>query len=98
MRTGVRHHQHGDEDLFQARKERAEREKQSSITAESFDHQVADKMGEFFDDVFWPSMKKLVQAGLPHEEVKQAVGMSTRWGAQISGEQIRERVAEALRS
>ncbi len=32
----------------QARKDAAERKKKTRITAESFDHQVADKMGEFF--------------------------------------------------
>jgi hypothetical protein len=98
LRTGVGHHHHGDEDPFQAQKERAERKKTSSITAESFDHQVADKMGEFFDDVFWPSMKKLLQAGLSDEAVMQAVRIPPRRGAKISGEQFRERVAVALRS
>jgi hypothetical protein len=98
MRAGIAHHGHGQEDAFRAEKERAERKKKSSITSESFDHQVADKMGDYFDDVFWPSMKKLVQAGLSYEEVKKAVGISSRWGAKITGEQFRERVAAELRS
>ena len=28
-------------------------------------------MGEFFDDVFLPTMKKLVEAGLSYDEVKK---------------------------
>jgi hypothetical protein len=98
LRTGVGNRHHGDEDPFQSQKERAERKKNSSITAESFDHQVAGKMGEFFDDVRWPSMKKPVQAGLSYEEAKQAAGIPPRWGAKISGVPFRERVAVALQS
>jgi hypothetical protein len=40
-----------------AQKEAAERKKKTTITAESFDRQVADKMGKFFDDVFLPAIK-----------------------------------------
>ena len=46
-------------------KEAAEKKKKTTITAESFDKQVAHKMGRFFDEVFLPTMKKLVEAGLP---------------------------------
>jgi len=60
-RLGV-HRDHHEE--FQAQKDAAEKKKKTTITAESFDHQVADKMGEFFDDVFLPVMKKLIEAGL----------------------------------
>jgi hypothetical protein len=98
MKAGITHHPHGEDDAFSTEKERAERKKQSTITSESFDHQVADKMGDFFDEVFWPSMKRLVQAGLSYDAVKQAVGIPTRWGAKISGEVFRERAEAALRS
>ena len=50
-------------DDHKADKDAAEKKKKTTITAESFDHQVADKMGGFFDDVFLPTMKKLVEAG-----------------------------------
>ena len=49
-------------------------------------------MGEFFDDVFLPTMKKLVEAGLSYDEVKRLVKIPTTWGAKISGEQFRKRV------
>ena len=52
------------EDDFKAQKEAAERKKRTTITAESFDHQVADRMGGFFGKSFLPTMKKLVKAGL----------------------------------
>ena len=58
-RLGVRKHAPRD---VRGQKEAAEKKKKTTITAESFDHQVADKMGEFFDDVFLPTMKKLVEA------------------------------------
>src|SRR5690348_2134580 len=50
--TGGSHH-----DDSKAQKEAAEKKKKTMITAESFDHQVRDKMGTFFDDVFPPAMK-----------------------------------------
>jgi hypothetical protein len=91
-----RRHRH--EDDFQARKEAAEQKKRTTITAESFDHQVRDKLGEFFEKVFLPTMKQLVQADLSYEEVKQVVDIPARWGAKISGEQFRERASEALKT
>jgi hypothetical protein len=96
MRTGTARRPHGHEDPFQAEKDRAERKKKSSITAESFDRQVAEKMGDFFDDVFLPTLKKLAEAGLSYDEVKQAVGISPGWGAKIGGAQFRERAVAAL--
>ena len=50
-------------DDHKARKDAAERKKKTTITAESFDHQVADKMGGFFEKMFLPTMKKLVRPG-----------------------------------
>jgi len=89
---------HGHEDHFQTEKDRAERKKKTTITAASFDHQVADKMGKFFDEVFLPAMKKLVESNLSYDEVKRAVDIPARWGAKISGEQFRKRAAEAIKS
>ena len=48
---GIRKEHHEE---FQAQKEVAEKKKKTTITAESFDKQVAHKMGEFFDEVFLP--------------------------------------------
>ncbi len=53
-RPGIRKEHHED---FQAQKEATEKKKNTTITAESFDKQVARKMGEFFDDVFLPNLK-----------------------------------------
>jgi hypothetical protein len=81
-----------------SRKEAAEKKRKSTITATSFDHQVADKMGGFFAKVFLPTMTKLVQADLSYDEVKSAVGIPSTWGAKISGEQFKERTDEALKN
>ncbi len=69
----------------------------SHTTAESFDHQVRDKLSEFFEKVLLPTMKELVQADCSYEEVKRVVDSPSRWGAKISGEQFRERASEALK-
>jgi hypothetical protein len=92
-RLGVRKELHEE---FQAQKEAAERKKKTTITAESFDKQVAHKMGEFFFDVFLPTLKKLVEAGLSYDDVKRLVKIPTTWGAKITGEQLRERASKAL--
>jgi hypothetical protein len=77
---------------FQTQKEAAEKKKKTTITAESFDKQVASKMGKFFDDVFLPNLKKLVEAGLSYDDVKRLVKIPTTWGAKITGEQFEERI------
>ena len=56
-------HGGGTQDDHEAGKDAAEKKKKTTITAESFDHQVADKMGGFFEKTFLPTMKKLVKAG-----------------------------------
>ena len=79
-----------------ADKEAAEEKKKTTITAESFDHQVADKMGGYFGKTFLPNMKKLVKAGLSYDELKKLVKVPTTWGAKISGETFQERVTAFL--
>ncbi len=61
-RLGIRKEHHEE---FQAQKEAAEKKKKTTITADSFDKQVAHKMGKFFDDVFLPNLKKLRWASAP---------------------------------
>src|SRR3954465_8071502 len=81
-----------------ARKDDAERRKKTRITAESFDRQVADKMGAFFDEVFLPTMKALVEAGLFYDEVKKLLDIPSTWGAKIGSEQFVERAASVIGS
>ena len=54
-------------------------------------------MSDFFDDVFLPVMKKLIEAGLSYDEVKRLVKIPSTWGAKISGDQFRERASEAVK-
>ena len=81
-RLGIRK-EHKDE--FQAQKEAAEKKKKTSITAESFEKQVAHKMGEFFTAVFLPMMTKLVDAGKSYDEVKRLVKVPSTCGVCPSG-------------
>jgi hypothetical protein len=71
-------------------KKSAEKKKKTTITAASVDHEVADKSGEFFEDTFLPAMKKLVEAGLSHAEVKRRVKIPATRGAKLSGQQFKE--------
>jgi hypothetical protein len=92
-RLGIRKEHHEE---FQAQKEAAEKKKKTTITAESFDKQVAHKMGKFFDEVFLPMMKKLVEARRSYEDVKRLVKIPSTWGAKITGEQFEDRVSAYL--
>jgi hypothetical protein len=92
-RLGIRKEHHEE---FQAQKEAAEKKKKTTITAESFNKQVAHKMGEFFDEVFLPMLKKLVEAHRSYEDVKRLVKIPSTWGAKISGEQFEDRVRTYL--
>jgi hypothetical protein len=92
-RLGIRKEQHEE---FQTQKEAAEKKKKTTITAESFDKQVAHKMGVFFERVFLPSLKKLIEEGLTYDEVKRLVKIPTTWGAKVTGKQFEERVAAHL--
>jgi len=89
-RLGIRKEHHEE---FQAQKEAAEKKQKTTITAESFDRQVAHKMGKFFEEVFLPALKKLVEAGLSYDEVKRLVKIPSTWGAKITGEQFEDRVS-----
>jgi hypothetical protein len=48
-------------------------------------------LGKFFDEVFLPMIKKLIQAGLSYDELRRLVKIPSTWGAKISGHQFRER-------
>jgi hypothetical protein len=78
-------------------KETGEKKKTPTITAEMFNHQVADKMGEFFDELFLPSMKKLVENHLSYEKIKQLLEIPVARGAKISGDQFEKRTSEYLK-
>jgi hypothetical protein len=88
-RLGIRKEPHEE---FQAQKEAAEKKKKTTITADSFDKQVASKMGDFFNTVFLPSMKNLVEARRSYEDVKRLVKIPGTWGAKITSEQFQDRV------
>lgn len=75
----------------QSDKEAAEKKKKSTITAQSFDRQVASKMGSFFENEFLPAMKNLVGEGMSYDEVKRLVRIPRLWGAKITGEQFIKR-------
>jgi hypothetical protein len=40
-------------------------------------------MGKFFEDVFLPSLKKLVEEGLSYDEVKRLVKIPFTWGCTV---------------
>jgi hypothetical protein len=91
VRLGTRHEPQHE---YQSLKEAAEKKKKTTITAESFDRQVANKMGPFFAEVFLPTMKKLLQFGLSYNEVKSVLKIPSSWGAKISGDQFQQRTEE----
>jgi hypothetical protein len=96
-RAKLGHMSRHQKDDFQNQKATAEAKNKSTITARSFDHQVAEKMGEFFEETLLPAMKTFVSAGLSYDEVKRLLKIPTTWGAKIRGEQFAERASRFRR-
>jgi hypothetical protein len=90
-RSGIRKDHHEE---FSSLKEAAEKKKKSTITAESFDRQVSNKMGPFYESTFLPAMRKFVDARLSYDNVKRVIRIPATWGAKISGEQFEARARE----
>jgi len=90
-RLGIRKEHHEE---FQSLKEAAEKKKKTTITVESFDRQVASKMGVFFESTFLPVMRKFIDAHLSYDDVKRVIRIPATWGAKISGEQFAARASE----
>ena len=74
------------------------KDRAKSLTAETFDQQVATKMGPFFGSTFLLLMKRMVDAGLSYEEVKQAINLSPEVGAKISATEFERRARAYLRT
>jgi hypothetical protein len=90
-------HTGGSQKDHQTDKTAAEKKKKTTITAETFDHQVANKMGEFFQETFLPAMKNLVKANMSYDEIKSQLKIPSTWGAKINGEQFKERATVDIR-
>jgi hypothetical protein len=90
-------HTGGSQKDHQTDKTAAEKKKKTTITAETFDNQVADKMGEFFEKTFLPAIKKMVKADMSYDEVKSQLKIPSTWGAKINGEQSKERATVDIR-
>ncbi len=84
-------HAGGSQTDHASHKSAKEKNKKTTITAEMFDHQVADKMGEFFDKTFLPTIKKMVKANMSYDEVKRRLKIPSTRGAKITGEEFSDR-------
>jgi hypothetical protein len=90
-------HTNSSQKDHQTDKTAAEKKKKTTITAETFDHQVADKMGEFFDQTFLPTIKKMVKAHMSYDEIKSQLKIPLTWGVKITGEKFKERATVDIR-
>jgi hypothetical protein len=67
--------------------------KQQTLTAAKFDEQVAVKMKPFYDSIFLPAIKKMVEARLTYDQVKGILKIPPAVGAKITSKQFAERTA-----
>jgi hypothetical protein len=81
-----------------SQKEAAEKRRKSTITAAAFDNRVSAGMGAFFDDVFLPTMRRLVREGRSYDDVKRLLKIPATWGAKITGAAFRRRTAPTART
>ena len=73
------------------------RKKAKTLTATSFDQQVAEKDGPWFAGTFLPTMKQLVATRLSYENLKTLLAMPPEFGSKISPRQFEERARKFLR-
>ena len=78
-------------------KEKRAKAMAKSLTAAVFDQQVADRMGPFFSDMFLPTMKRLVDARLSYERVKDLLEIPSAVGAKIKAEEFEQRASAFLK-
>ena len=67
--------------------------KKQTLTAATFDQQVASKLQPFYGSVFLPTMKQLVDAHLTYDQVKNILEIPPAIGAKITAKQFEERTA-----
>jgi len=67
--------------------------REQTLTAATFDAQVASKLQPFYGSVFLPTMKQLVDARLTYDQVKDILKIPPEVGAKITGKQFEERTA-----
>ncbi len=67
--------------------------KKQTLTAAKFDEQVAAKMQPFYDSIFLPAIKKMVEARLTYDQVKGILKIPPAVGAKITSKQFAERTA-----
>jgi hypothetical protein len=71
--------------------------RKQTLTAATFDEQVAARMQPFYGSVFLPTMKQLVDTRLTYEQVKDVLKIPPAVGAKITAKQFEERTAAYLK-
>jgi hypothetical protein len=71
--------------------------RKKTLTAETYDRQVAAKLQPFYDTVFLPTIKKLVAAGLSYQQVKDLLELPPAVGAKITAEEFSKRTSAYLK-
>jgi hypothetical protein len=67
--------------------------RKQTLTDATFDVQVAARMQPFYDSVFLPAIKKMVDARLTYDQVKDILKIPPAVGAKITTKQFAERTA-----
>jgi hypothetical protein len=67
--------------------------RKQTLTTATFDERVAARMQPFYDLVFLPAIKKMVEARLTYDQVKDILKIPPAAGAKITAKQFAERTA-----
>lgn len=65
-----------------------------TLTAATFDEQVAARLQPFYGSVFLPTIKNLVDARLTYDQVKALIQIPPAVGAKITAKEFAERTAD----
>jgi hypothetical protein len=78
-------------------KPEAPRAKKKPLTARHFDRQISERMGDYFARSFLSNMKRLVNARLSYERLKQVLSMPPDVGAKITAAEFERRASAFLK-
>jgi hypothetical protein len=71
--------------------------RKKTLTAEAYDQEISGKLRPFYDSVFLPTMKKLVDAHLSYQQVKNVVEIPAAIGARITALEFSSRTSAYLK-
>jgi hypothetical protein len=83
----------GSKDDTNVSQKASSKAKKQAITAEMYDHQISDRLGESYSKTLLPTIIQLERARLTYQEIKELLAMPAEVGAKITVGQFQKAVS-----